>query len=182
MKCKFILLGTILVTSSVFVQPSYAQFIRYPGSSETVLMATGKPAGDEGKDYDERRKSEQTDTYPHWEPIIAHGRQVGRIDQHGEVYNESGDSVGIVDPKNGTFIYNNGQVGRIDSGGDIHDSSGRIIASTGSSGNVIINGDQAGRVDSQGTVYDSSGSAIGQVPAGSNAVGALMILQNQNRK
>ncbi|MDF7673853.1 hypothetical protein PT277_08485 [Acetobacteraceae bacterium ESL0709] len=181
MKRKFLFLGAMLIASGTFIYPSHAQFIRYPGTSEDVLLATGKPPADEGKEYNERHR-QQADTTPHWEPIIINGDQAGRIDQNGEVYNRSGDSVGIIDPKNGTFIYNNGQVGRIDSGGDIHDSSGRIIASTGSSGNVIINGDQAGRVDSQGTVYDRSGSAIGQVPAGSNAVGALMILQNQNRK
>ncbi|MDF7674962.1 hypothetical protein PT277_06450 [Acetobacteraceae bacterium ESL0709] len=116
-----------------------------------------------------------------WEPIFVNGDQAGRIDQHGEVFDNGGRSLGIVDPKNGTFIYNNGQVGRIDSGGDVHDNSGKIIASTGSGGNVIINGDQAGSVDSQGTVHDNSGRVIGQVPAGSNAVGALMILQNQNK-
>ncbi|MDF7673943.1 hypothetical protein PT277_08035 [Acetobacteraceae bacterium ESL0709] len=126
--------------------------------------------------------SNQTDTYPHWEPIIANGRQVGRIDQNGEVYNESGDSVGLIDPKDGTIIYNGRRSGYVDGNGDIHGEHGDIVASSGSSGNVIINGRQAGRVDSQGSVYDNSGNNIGQVPAGNNAVGALMILQNQNKK
>ncbi|MDF7674963.1 hypothetical protein PT277_06455 [Acetobacteraceae bacterium ESL0709] len=182
MKHRFLLLGAVILVSGSPVSPSYAQWVSYPGSSEVVREATGKPADDMGtKNYRPESHPPEASTYPHWDPIIINGDQAGRIDQNGEVYNRSGDSVGIVDPKNGTFIYNNGMVGRIDSGGDIHDSSGRIIASTGSSGNVIINGDQAGRVDSQGTVYDSSGSAIGQVPAGSNAVGALMLLQNQNK-
>ncbi|MDF7674961.1 hypothetical protein PT277_06445 [Acetobacteraceae bacterium ESL0709] len=182
MKRKFLLLGTMLLTSASSVQSSYAQWVMYPGSSEAVSTATGKPdMGIGTKYYHPEDHPQQADTYPHWEPIFANGRQVGRIDQHGEVYNESGDSVGLIDPKDGTIIYNGRRAGHVDANGDIHGEHGDIVASSGSNGNVIINGRQAGRVDSQGSVYDSSGSAIGQVPAGNNAAGALMLLQNQNK-
>ncbi|MDF7674960.1 hypothetical protein PT277_06440 [Acetobacteraceae bacterium ESL0709] len=181
MKHKFLLLGTMLVASGVFVQPSCAQLISYPGSSGFVNTATGKPSPDQDKDYDERITRSLNESSSPWEPIFANGRQVGRIDQHGEVYNESGDSVGLIDPKDGTIIYNGRRAGHVDANGDIHGEHGDIVASSGSNGNIIINGRQAGRVDSQGSVYDSSGNNIGQVPAGSNAVGALMLLQNQNK-
>ncbi|MDF7674217.1 hypothetical protein PT277_02295 [Acetobacteraceae bacterium ESL0709] len=180
MKLRILLLGTALLASGIALQPSHAQLISYPGSSGFVNAATGKPPAGESKEYNERHR-QQADTTPHWEPIFANGRQVGRIDQHGEVYNESGDSVGLIDPKDGTIIYNGRRAGHVDANGDIHGEHGDIVASSGSNGNVIINGRQAGRVDSQGSVYDSSGNNIGQVPAGSNAVGALMLLQNQNK-
>ncbi|MDF7673942.1 hypothetical protein PT277_08040 [Acetobacteraceae bacterium ESL0709] len=181
MKRKSLLLGAVILVSGSIIRPSYAQFIRYPGSSQTIDLATGKPPADEDKDYDERMTSNQTDTYPHSEPIIIDGRQAGRIDQNGEIYDDRGRSVGLVDPKDGTIIYNGRQAGYVDGNGDIHDDRGRVVASSGSSGNVILNGRQAGRVDSQGSVYDDRGRAIGQVPAGNNAVGALMLLQNQNK-
>ncbi|MDF7673951.1 hypothetical protein PT277_07995 [Acetobacteraceae bacterium ESL0709] len=182
MKHKFLLLGAVILVSGSLVPSSYAQYISYPGSSETIDLSTGKPVNDMGtKNYRPESHPPEASTYPHWDPIIANGRQVGRIDQNGEVYNESGDSVGLVDPKDGTIIYNGRRAGHVDANGDIHGEHGDIVASSGSNGNVILNGRQAGRVDSQGSVYDSSGNSIGQVPAGNNAVGALMILQNQNK-
>ncbi|MDF7673941.1 hypothetical protein PT277_08045 [Acetobacteraceae bacterium ESL0709] len=125
--------------------------------------------------------SNQTDTTPHSETIFLHGDPVGRIDEHGEVFDNRGRSVGVVDPDGGTVLYHGDPVGHVDSGGDIRDNRGRIVASGGSDGNVLIHGDPAGRVDHNGEVYDNAGRDIGKVPAGSNAVGALMLLQNQNK-
>ncbi|MDF7673950.1 hypothetical protein PT277_08000 [Acetobacteraceae bacterium ESL0709] len=182
MKHKFFLLGAVILTSSTSMQPSYAQYISYPGSSETINLGTGQPVNDMGtKNYRPEDHPREADTTPHSETIFLHGDPVGRIDEHGEVFDNRGRSVGVVDPDGGTVLYHGDPVGHVDSGGDIRDNRGRIVASGGSDGNVLIHGDPAGRVDHNGEVYDNAGRDIGKVPAGSNAVGALMLLQNQNK-
>ncbi|MDF7673952.1 hypothetical protein PT277_07990 [Acetobacteraceae bacterium ESL0709] len=182
MKLKQLLLaGGILTTSIGLTSASYADFITYAGSSEEIDTSTGKPANDMGtKNYRPEDHPQQADTYPHSEPILIHGDQAGRIDQNGEVYNRSGEDIGTIG-KDGTILSHGDQVGRIDSGGDVHSRNGEVVGSIGSSGNVLIHGDQAGRVDHNGEVYDRSGNDIGTVPAGNNAAGALMLLQNQNK-
>ncbi|MDF7675024.1 hypothetical protein PT277_06775 [Acetobacteraceae bacterium ESL0709] len=181
MKRKILLLGAVILVSGSLIRPSQAQWYTPAGSSEEIDLATGKPAADMGtKNYDPERYKRHDLSVPHSEPIFTNGRQVGRIDQHGEVYDDRGRSVGLIDPKDGTIIYNGRQAGYVDANGDIHDDRGRVVTSSGSNGNVVIDGRQAGRVDSQGSVYDDRGRSIGQVSADNNAVGALMLLQNQH--
>ncbi|MDF7673953.1 hypothetical protein PT283_04140, partial [Acetobacteraceae bacterium ESL0697] len=128
MKRKFLLLlGAAILASGRLVSPSYAQYIRYPGSSETIDLSTGEPVNDMGtKNYNPERYKRHDLPVPHWDPILIHGDQAGRIDQNGEVYNRSGEDIGTIG-KDGTILSHGDQVGRIDSGGDIHSRNGEVV-------------------------------------------------------